>query len=179
LFNELRWLLGAATEWSIQDQLKLGLEGYDVQVYALDSVALHARSLFEFFATKATGNHYGVTQFLGVTTPLQSCYEAEWADPLHKFLMHAQDRSQSVLLNSPDGKKELNEMPVYFAREVLRLWEEFENELGKSGKQQDLELQDLARQKRRKAIENAQYVVDSDITRLFASVKRLHLKPVF
>jgi len=70
-------------------------------------------------------------------------------------------------------------MPVYFAREVLRLWEEFENELGKSGKQQDLELQDLARQKRRKAIENAQYVVDSDITRLFASVKRLHLKPVF
>ena len=27
LFNELRWLLGAATEWSIQDQLRLEIVG--------------------------------------------------------------------------------------------------------------------------------------------------------
>ena len=32
LFNELRWLLGAATEWSIQYQLKLEIPGYDMQV---------------------------------------------------------------------------------------------------------------------------------------------------
>jgi hypothetical protein len=48
LFNELRWLLAAATEWSIQNQLNLGMVGYDVQVYAMDSAFLHARALFEF-----------------------------------------------------------------------------------------------------------------------------------
>jgi hypothetical protein len=69
LFNELRWLLNAATEWSIQKQLNLGICGYDIQVYAMDSAFLHARALFEFFVkTKNSKNHYSCRDFLGGTT---------------------------------------------------------------------------------------------------------------
>jgi hypothetical protein len=44
LRNELCWLLRAATEWHVQDQLNLGIDGYNIQVYAMDSAFLHARS---------------------------------------------------------------------------------------------------------------------------------------
>ena len=99
LFNELRWLLCAATEWSIQNKLDLGIEGYDVQVYALDSACLHARTLVEFFVQSTTNNYYGANEFLG--RPLvSSCYTNNWIGPLHSFLMHAQDRSHPVPLVS-------------------------------------------------------------------------------
>lgn len=64
LFNELRWLLGAATEWSIQDQLKLEKVGYNVQVYAMDSAVLHARALFEFWCNRRTTIIMALTSFL-------------------------------------------------------------------------------------------------------------------
>src|SRR5258707_8346556 len=93
LFNELRWLLGAATEWSLQDQLKLEKVGYNVQVYAMDSAFLHARALFEFFVQQPTKNHVSSSGFLG-TVLNSSSYENDWKRPLHTFLMHAQDRSR-------------------------------------------------------------------------------------
>jgi hypothetical protein len=114
LFNELRWLLSAATEWSIQDQLKLDKIGYNVQVYAMDSACVHARALFEFFLGKTTNNHYGSDAYLNVRL-ISDSYSKNWKGPLHAFLMHAQDRSQPKVLLSAGVKKDLNQMPVDFA----------------------------------------------------------------
>jgi len=49
LFEGLTYLLQAAQEWQCQRDLRLQLGGYQVQVYAMDSVFLCVRSLFEFF----------------------------------------------------------------------------------------------------------------------------------
>lgn len=180
LFNDLRWLLSAATEWSIQDQLKLGVDGYHVQLYAMDSAFLHARALFEFFTKETSDNHYGSEEFLGRGTVLKSdSYKNQWANPLHKFLMHAQDRSCPARLKTSGGEKDLNRMPVDFACEILRLWEEFEEELGKTSDPAARKLQKLAREKRKEAIENAQHVVNSPVAQRHASEKGQRLSPVF
>jgi hypothetical protein len=44
----------------VQRSANLGIPGYNVQVYAMDSAALHARSLFEFFAKPSNRDHVGV-----------------------------------------------------------------------------------------------------------------------
>jgi hypothetical protein len=58
LRTEIRYLLSAATEWHAQKILELKEPGYEVQVYAMDSAFVHARSLFEFFTEKTTDFHY-------------------------------------------------------------------------------------------------------------------------
>lgn len=181
LFNELHWLLHAATEWSIQDQLQLRITGYNVQNYAMDSACLHARSLFEFFLGTTKDNYYGCNEFLG--TPLKSAAYTDsangWKGPLHSHLIHAQDRSKSGKLPTGDGPKDLNQMPVYFAKEILRLWKQFEQELGKSSAAEDHKLQKLAREKRAEAIKNAEYVVGSEVAQQHANKKLQTLKPIF
>ena len=180
LFYELRWLLAAATEWSIQNQLKLGIGGYEVQVYAMDSAFLHARTLFEFF-TKETGkNYYGADAFLGPGAVLaSSSYTSGWVAPLHSHAMHAQCRSSSVPLNSFGVAKDLNQMPVDFAREILRLWKEFELMLGKSSDPHAQGLGQLARDKQEEAIKSAECVVNSTVAQRSAGDKHQLLKPVF
>jgi hypothetical protein len=178
LFNELRWLLGAATEWSIQDQLDLQKVGYDVQVYAMDSALLHARALFEFFVQLPTKNHYSSSQFLG-TVLNSSSYVNDWKGPLHARLMHAQDRSLPAPLKSSGLEKDLNQMPVDFAHEILKLWEQFEERLGKNGNEADQKLQELAREKRKEAIEKAECVVNSCVAQQYARKRGQILKPVF
>jgi hypothetical protein len=178
LFNELRWMLCAATEWSIQEQLGLGIDGYHVQVYAMDSAFLHARTLFEFFLNKTGKNYYGYDKFL--KTEVKSDKYGNWATPLHRHLMHAQIRSQPQQLESLSGDmKDLNKMPVDFACEVLRLWKEFEEGLGTSGIAKDQELQKLARDKRKEAIDGARCVVNSTAAKQHAGERGQQLKPVF
>jgi|SRR5882672_3334977 len=178
LFNELLWLLGAATEWSIQDQLKLEIVGYNVQVYAMDSALLHARALFEFFVQSTNDNHYGCDQFLGTVLKSDS-YSGNWKGPLHMSLMHAQDRSSPRPLKSAGVEKDLNQMPVDFAREILNLWVEFEGTLDKSDEPRDLRLKELAREKRKEAIERAECVVNSTVAQQHARGRHQLLKPVF
>jgi hypothetical protein len=178
LFNELRWLLGATTEWSIQDQLRLEIVGYNVQVYAMDSAFVHARALFEFFVQSTNDNHYGSNEFLGSVLKSDS-YTNDWRGPLHSFLMHAQDRSRPAPLKSSGVEKDLNKMPIDFAREILKLWEEFEGRLGKSNERGDRELQKLAREKRKEAIEKAQCAVNSTVAQQHAGERHQLLKPVF
>jgi hypothetical protein len=182
LFNELHWLLHAATEWSVQEQMQLRISGYNVQNYAMDSACLHARSLFEFFTGKTSNNHYACDGFLSESLT-SGYYEkgnaSSWSGPLHSHLMHAQDRSKPQQLKTLDGFKDLNQMPVYFAREILTLWEEFENKLGASGLAENEKLQKLAREKREEAIRNAHCVVDSEVAKKHAEGKQIQLKAVF
>lgn len=177
LCNELHCLLWAATEWSVQDKLKRDIDGYHMDVYAMDSTFLHARALFEFFVKKQTGNHYSAEQFVGTVQP--SDYYENWAYPLHSHLMHAQDRSRPRKLKSQDGEKDLNKMPVYFANEVLRLWKDFEEALCKSCDEQKRSLGDVARKVRQDAISSAERVVNSSIAAEHAKNKRVKLKPIF
>jgi hypothetical protein len=170
LFNELRWMLGAATEWYVQEQLQLEIVGYDVVVYAMDSAFLHARTLFEFFTKKTNNNHYGCNEFIGKTLPSPK-YQG-WTGPLHRHLMHAQTRSLPEQLEDFwGGMKDLNKMPVRFALEILRLWKAFEEELLNS----DKDLSKLAQDKRREAIERAQCVVKSEVTQKHAERKGIVL----
>jgi hypothetical protein len=180
LFNELRWLLSATTEWSIQDQLNLAIVGYDVQVYAMDSAFLHARALFEFFVQPTNDNHYGSNEFLGRGAVLiSSSYVDDWKGPLHRYLMHAQDRSCPAPLKSSGVEKDLNKMPVDFAHEILKLWKEFEERLGGSSDAGDQKLQELGREKRKEAIRGANCVVNSTVAQQHAKERGQQLKPVF
>jgi hypothetical protein len=178
LFDELAWLLRAATEWAIQKQMKLQIDGYNVQVYAMDSAFLRARALFEFFVKPTNDNHYGSNEFLRRVLKSDS-YTKDWEDPLHAYLMHLQDRSNPRQLTTPDGPRDLNRMPVYFAQEILRLWEEFEGDLVKSGSPEGLKLQKLAREKRKEAIEGAECVVRATVALQHAKERGQTLKPVF
>lgn len=177
LFNELRYLLAAAAEWFVQDQLKLEKPGYEVQVYAMDSAFLHARALFEFFVGKKSGNYYTVAEFLGSGATLPSpSYSGGWEGPLHAHLMHIQDRSRPQKLSSAGTTKDLKEMPKDFANEILRLWGEFESELEKRGDQQ---LKELAQQKRKEAVDAANCVVRSEVAQKHAEERGQILDPVF
>lgn len=175
----LHWLLRSATEWSIQEQLKLDKPGYEVHVFALDSACLHARVLFEFFLIQTTNNHYGANAFIGGVLQ-SSSYTNDWSGPLHSFLMHAQGRSQPVpLLTASGTTKDLNKMPVDFAHEILRLWKEFESELDKTKTPANQELYDLARGKRNEAIQAAACVTKSCVAQQHAREKGQVLQPLF
>ncbi|MFZ0213621.1 MAG: hypothetical protein WBE20_08305 [Candidatus Acidiferrales bacterium] len=178
LFVELQWVLYAATEWSIQNRLQLQKDGYMVQNYAMDSAFLHARTLFEFFVKQTNDNHYGVEEFLPAKLTSKS-YD-DWEGPLHSFLMHAQDRSKPGPLTTSSGQqKNLIQMPVEFANEILRLWQELEKQLGASSNQTDHQLRDLARSKREEAIENAKCVVNSCVAQQHSKEKGQMLTPIF
>jgi hypothetical protein len=175
LFDELRYMLAAATEWSIQHQLNLEIPGYEVQVYAMDSAFLRARVLFEFFVGKKESNHYCSHRQFGIE--LHSKYYTndwsanDWSVPLHRNLMHAQDRSRPGKLNSPDGPKHLNEMPVYFAKEVLKL--------DASADREKRELGQITRDRRMEAIRAAECVINSEVAQYHAKSRGQTLRPVF
>jgi hypothetical protein len=179
LFNELRYLLAAATEWAIQEQLQFEKAGYEVQVYAMDSAFLHARSLFEFLTAKTTDNHYGYDEFL--KSPLDlSPYTKDRMAPLHHYVMHTQDRSKPGPLTAADGtSKDLNKMPVEFGHEILRLWRRFELALSATGDPNDKKFEELAVKKREEAIKAAATVIESQVAKQHAKEKGETLKPIF
>ncbi len=134
LFDGLAWLLRAAQEWQTQKEMDSQLGGYSVQVFAMDSVFLRTRSLFEFFT--GTGRHYCHAQCLfGLDKQLvyppysgEPKHSGQWAHVLHVGSMHFQNRGGHLPLIGHDGvtKKELKEMPVDFAQGVLDVWRDFE-----------------------------------------------------
>jgi len=142
LANELHWMLRAAVEWHIQNRIRLKISGYHVQVFAMDSSFLHARTLFEFFTCRTTRNHYGYDAYR-ISMPLSSTVphvvdtiylSGGWNSALHAYLMHAQDRTVTQRLIDFDGTttKHIKRMPVDFALEVVRLWRAFANQLSLS-----------------------------------------------
>lgn len=164
LDKELQWTLRAATEWHVQNSLHLSLGGYEVQVFAMDSTFLHARTLFEFLTQLTSENYYGCDNF-GVPPLKSDLYQADWKAPLHAYMMHAQDRSKPRQLKSFDGlnAKDLNQMPVDFGKEIVRLWTEFAKSLGCSSNARMAELAGSARTLLTSAIENAAKVATSEI----------------
>ena len=70
-------------------------------------------------------------------------------------------------------------MPVDFASEILRLWEEFEKKLGASSDAEDQELHLIARNQRKQAIEMASSVARSSVAKQHAKFMPEILEPVF
>jgi hypothetical protein len=102
LFNDLRWLLCAATEWHLQKTINRGIAGLYIQVYAMDSAALHARALLEFF-TGDGSNRCRLHRVYGTQPIPSSLYSSSWKRPLNTHLMHTQDRSVGQQLTSAAG----------------------------------------------------------------------------
>ena len=162
LKNEVEWLLRAATQWHVERELDTGIGGFAVQVYAMDSTFVHARALFEFLTQKETNNHHSCNQYS--IKPLTSEKYEKWKSPLHQKVMHMQERSSSEKLASfgdKSGPKDLEEMPVDFAKETVRLWREFSQKL--KTKANEEELCTIANQILCDAIKSAQAVIDSKL----------------
>ena len=121
LYHELRCLLGSATVWQI---FKNNSAGYDV-VVAEDSVFIHARILFEFFTSKSKNkNILRITEF-GPRKYSSKLY-AQWKAPLNRHVLHLNEKRLTPINLRTDGH--LSEQVDAFARDVLRLWQQFEND---------------------------------------------------
>jgi hypothetical protein len=131
LFDALAWMLRAAQEWRTQKELQLGVGGYHIDVFSMDSTFLRARLLFEFLT--GTGKNYCHAECLfGLSSQLaRPSWYSTWVDQLHVGAIHLQDRENGGPLTEYGGAalKDLNEMPVDIARGVLQIWKDFEKEL--------------------------------------------------
>jgi hypothetical protein len=125
LYNELRWLLSASTQWYAHDQLigeppqvpLIKEPCHDLKVYTMDSAFLHARSLYEFFTATKTRPDRLTWRDYSQTSPQTSAKYEQFRTPLHGRLMHLnKDRSEY------DGIK--SEV-VEIAKDVLILWDAF------------------------------------------------------
>lgn len=121
LFNELWWLLCAATEWDAYKKLveteKIKEPCFHLQVYTMDSVVLHARSLYEFFtATNIRAQRLSWRDYGQNTGQTSEIYES-LRGPLHGRLMHL-DKGRA------DNKEVKNEV-VDIAKDILQLWFNF------------------------------------------------------
>lgn len=121
LYHELRCLLGSATVWQI---FKHQNAGYDV-VVAEDSAFMHARTLFEFFTSDGKNkNNLRVIEF-GAHKYKSNIY-AKWKPSLNRHVLHLNEKRLNP--NNLKADEHLSEQVEVFAREILRLWVQFEND---------------------------------------------------
>jgi Fe-S cluster biosynthesis and repair protein YggX len=121
LYHELRCLLGSATVWQI---FKKTNAGYDV-IVAEDSAFIHARTLFEFFTSKKRNkNILRIVEF-GPSKYRSSIY-ATWKPSLNRHVLHLNEKRLNP--NNLKTDEHLSEQVEVFAREVLSLWKQFEND---------------------------------------------------
>lgn len=133
LFNELKYLLCAATEWDAHDKLigepsrtpKMNQPCFHLSVYTMDSALLHARSLYEFFtAGEGSINRNNDQGWRRLTwrdyspnSRQQSATYQQFMKPLHGRVMHIEkDRA---------GYDEIKKEVVTLAQGILTLWAGF------------------------------------------------------
>jgi hypothetical protein len=130
LYNELRWLLCAATEWDALHQLigeppqvpKIKEPCFHLKVYTMDSALLHARSLYEFFtATRFTGGRLTWRAYSPQACQQSGKYD-KFMKPLHGRVMHI-DKDRA-------GYVEIKKEVVNFASDILDLWDGFSKTSG-------------------------------------------------
>ncbi|BBX76071.1 hypothetical protein BST45_11195 [Mycobacterium shinjukuense] len=179
LANELRWVLRAATEWHAQHHMNLGIDGYSVQVYAMDSVFLHSRALFEFFTRKTNDHNYGYDAYRLTSKISSRLYERHWSPKLHARLMHAQDRSKSADVNRFDRKERkehIKNMPADFAMEIVRMWHDFASELQRLGDEDMKGMGVRAGELLDEAIDDAQKVRTNEVTQCHIAKRKKEQK---
>ncbi len=158
LFDSLAYLLRAAQEWQVQEQLDLAIDGYLTSVYAMDSVFIRARLLFEFFIGKGT-NYCHASCLFGLSGQLSGPPNfRQWKNDLHIGAIHLQDRAVGGQLIEHGGTatKDLNQMPVDLARGVLDVWHDFEAQLTSNNQ---IAIRDKAKKCREQAEDDSRRVV--------------------
>ena len=153
LFNELRWLLCAATEWAAQRVPTIKEPCKHLKVYTMDSAFTHARGLYEFFTMERKSvlnhdrqNHKRLTwHSYGLTAPLASqAYKKRFAGPLHGRVMH--------ICLGRSAHRPIKDKVVTLAADILDLWDRF-------SKHPDLkDYASLLDEKRKEAIDEAKAV---------------------
>lgn len=108
VYNDLRWLLCAATEWKAQTELvdahKVKQPCFHLQVYTMDCAFLHVRCLYEFFTEPP--------QLLRNLRQKSSMYE-KFRGPLNRRLFHPLDRALA---------EEVKNEVTNLANDLLELW---------------------------------------------------------
>ena len=126
LYNELRWLLCAATEWDADRKLQeqpCFRHPFHLSVYTMDSALLHARSLYEFFtATEPIRPERRTWRDYSRDARQESDKYNEFIKPLHGRVMH--------LNRDRDGYDPVKDEVVNFASDILRLWDDFSKKPG-------------------------------------------------
>jgi hypothetical protein len=132
LYNELRWLLCAATEWDAHDKLigeppqvpKIKEPCFHLKVYTMDSAFLHARSLYEFFTATEAAVKRNAKKDLKLTWrdygskgPQKSQRYSKFIKPLHGRAMHIE--------KGRAGLDEVKKEVLNFASDILNLWNRF------------------------------------------------------
>ena len=114
---ELRLLLGAAKISKVLEKASTG----NAVNYAKDSVYLHARNLYNFFASD-TSNDARVTQFTNHSFDL-SLYNL-WIGALHDHALHIKTKRSYNVSNVVNGIH-LNDTTQDFADDIKRIWTEW------------------------------------------------------
>lgn len=116
LAYELRMLFGAAKLCQLLDKQDVG----NPVNFMKDSVYLHTRNLYNFFAAN-TGNDAKVTQFTTHTFNL-SFYNT-WIDALHDHALHIKTSRHTP--TNVVGADRLNEQIQNFATDIEGLWNDW------------------------------------------------------
>lgn len=130
LYNELRWMLVAASEWQVcrgRPARDLARFPSHIQVVTMDSALLHARALYEFFidSGQSRADTAAAARDFGFQCSETVLYN-EYIKSLNKRLFHI-DRSRPAPSGRHDAavKTDLNTRIVDIASDVLRLWDAF------------------------------------------------------
>lgn len=122
VFNELRWLLVAATTWVATN----GSDGRGVEhlrVMSMDSALLHARNLYEFWR----GERNNVQKVFAAVGPRSELYLADGErlrKALHRKLLHLDSSREFEPLDTEDDH--LHERVGEIAHDVLARWDEWQ-----------------------------------------------------
>lgn len=130
LFNELRWMLVAASEWNASVATDFRPVDH-FQVIAMDSTFLHARALYEFFidGQNPTWNPRPDTanakRDFNVSIVPTATYR-QYIDGINKRLFHLDiNRPTPEKGGNPIPGKDVNDKVVVVAQDVLDAWDKF------------------------------------------------------
>jgi len=126
LFNEYRWLTMATVTWKARrDKGSPFSVVRHLDVLTLDSAALHARTLFDFFCDDK-GTEGCARKDLGMKSPLNSSMYGTIKNELHGYLFHLNTGRLTNKSRPPIGSPHLKERVIDMFEEIRRLWVEFE-----------------------------------------------------
>lgn len=134
LYNELRYLLVAATSWRIAKSSNPRSLPKHFIVLSMDSAFLHARSLYEFFTgdpsrDEGGGREPASWKLFGAARQKSVLYE-KWGETLHARLFHLR-RNRPQPTSAKRGTRgtklptDIKEEVVNFAHDLLALWQSF------------------------------------------------------
>lgn len=138
LYNELRWMLVAASEWNTcEDARKNGTPLQSLpnhlQVLTMDSACVHIRSLYEFFIDAPGKNPRNDTAHakrdFGISLAPTTLHDS-YIESLNKRIFHL-----DIFRPAPTGRggvpvnTDLNEKITELSKDILDLWDEFTNQL--------------------------------------------------